>query len=568
MTFQSNAFQNNAFQVGGGAAAAADDPILGISPPEIDWTDFSDYGTSIAPLADDAGCQYPFVLSVTKTIDNTSGLSHTVTLPAFDPGDRLILLWGDNFNNSRSVTTGGWTEVLDVTTSSIFVAFRDMDGSEGATITVTNTPDTTEVVHFIVRLRAGTFDGGYAPQATHTLDGADPANPPSLSPSWGTEKAMWIAFCATDSTASPASMTSAPAGYRDYSDFGETGGTAAPDCMAGYGIGFYNSGTQDPGAFAITAQSSWDSATIAVKGLCDPVVGSFVDQQDFTDFTDYGFAVAPLSEDGAVAPEDFILGISEREIDWTDFADYGLSVDPLADDLREDFVLGVSEREHDWTDFGDYGFGQAAGFEQDHHLGTGDGLDFQDWTDFGDYGYSVDPLADDLREDFVLGISEREYDWTDFTDYGFDQAAGFEQDHLLGTDDGQDFQDWTDFTDYGFTLDPLSEEAREDFVLGISEREIDWTDFEDYGGQSSVVVEDVAPPEPPTPEPESPHVGGGQGSGDPGFGQRTIKLQVPIDDWKRKYRLALLKKRRKERENERRKRLLIALIHAMGVLDE
>jgi hypothetical protein len=217
-------------------------------------------------------CIFPEVLSVTKTIDNTSALSHTVTLPSFNAGDRLILLWGDNFNNSRAVTTGGWTEVLDVSTSSIFVAYRDMDGTEASTITVTNTPDSTEVVHFVVRLKVDTFDKTKAPEGVHTLNGADPADCPSLTPTWGRAKALWIAFCATDSTTSPITLTSAPYGYRDYSDFGETGGTAAPDSMAGYGIGFHDSATQNPATFTMSvAESSWDTATIAIKGYC-PIV--------------------------------------------------------------------------------------------------------------------------------------------------------------------------------------------------------------------------------------------------------------------------------------------------------
>jgi hypothetical protein len=83
-----------------------------------------------------------------------------------------------------------------------------------------------------------------------------------------------------------------------------------------------------------------------------------LDQQDFTDFTDYGFSSDPLSDNRR---EDFALGAGDGldEQDFTDRADYGSSLDPLSGDVV---------------------------VPQDFNLGDGKGLDTQDFTDLTEYG--------------------------------------------------------------------------------------------------------------------------------------------------------------------------------------
>lgn len=77
----------------------------------------------------------------------------------------------------------------------------------------------------------------------------------------------------------------------------------------------------------------------------------------------------------------------------------------------------------------------------------------------------------------------------------------------------------------------------------------------------------VAPPVPPAP-PSSGQLNFGLGGSVPGFGERPgRRLPEVLDESKRLRRLRLLELRRK-REQERRKRILVAMIHALGLLDD
>lgn len=217
-----------------------------------------------SPTIAQSGCQYPVVLSSATTVSNTNASSRSVTLPSASAGDRVILLWGDNGNANHTITGSTWTEVVE--NSSLFVAYRDFDGTEGSSITVGQT-DPSEVVYTFIVIRAGSFDDTVAPEASTTLD-AGTANSPSLTPSWGADPSLWISAIATDSSSSPATLTSPPSGYTLASGGNETGGTAIPDAMLFFGMAQKDTATDDPGAFTVTAQTSWDVATIAVKGFC------------------------------------------------------------------------------------------------------------------------------------------------------------------------------------------------------------------------------------------------------------------------------------------------------------
>lgn len=287
--FQGNAFQPNAFQMGSDAAPT------GLAVVEIsDGNDtvmilheqdqhVDHLGTVVSTIAQDADneCVFPNVLSVTPGSDLTTGTSHVVTFTA-SVGDGILVVLATNGNTHTA--TAGWTEVVD--NESVVSYWRIIDGTEGGTMTITSSAN-SESVWYVYRIQGGTFDPQSTPAASTSLN-AVTQDPPSLAWGWA-DKTLVLAAIAGDTSTSPITFTSGPSELASGFNGQETGGTSVPDAFLAVSFGAVDGSSLNPSAFNITAQVEYDLATIAIKGNCR-VQQSIIalDDQDWTDFSDYG----------------------------------------------------------------------------------------------------------------------------------------------------------------------------------------------------------------------------------------------------------------------------------------
>lgn len=241
---------------------------------------------------------------------------------------------------------------------------------------------------------------------------------------------------------------------------------------------------------------------------------------------------------------------------------------PLEDLPPVDTTVPPQETGQVWDDDEPVTDGLTAGApDQDDEYVSNEFADV--WDDDEPYveGWAQSPL-DDAPPDTTVPPQELGQVWDDdepVTD-GSTQPPPDQDDEYVRPPQPDVWDDDEPVTD-GFIAGPLDDAPV--IVVDISN-----TSFADVWDDDEPVTEGftdgplqdspVAPPNvPPLPEP----AGGGRGTGDPGFGSRTIRGEKQIDDRKRMWRLHV-KRERKRREQERRKRLLMALIHSLGLLDE
>lgn len=95
------------------------------------------------------------------------------------------------------------------------------------------------------------------------------ANPPSLSPSWGSDDNLWIAL-AGHAASSDNAFSAAPTNYTGFVNTGtSSGGSAA---SIGSGTRNLTASSEDPGTFSVNNNRWWAATTVAIRPSA--VVGS------------------------------------------------------------------------------------------------------------------------------------------------------------------------------------------------------------------------------------------------------------------------------------------------------
>jgi hypothetical protein len=204
------------------------------------------------------------VVEATNTsFENSAQTTHNISLPAgVSSGDLLIAVLSLDGNNADSTWPSGadlWTEQLDLASSGnrLSIAYRNADGTEGATVDVT-TDNSRKSSHMTFRI------SGHAVQAPDitagaTGSGANP-NPDSLTPAGGAADIVWLAICGTDHEWD---FTGWPTDYSNNqlevnSSSGSFGSSAAAATRN------LNTTTQDPGTFTHDGSDQWVACTMAV----------------------------------------------------------------------------------------------------------------------------------------------------------------------------------------------------------------------------------------------------------------------------------------------------------------
>ena len=194
------------------------------------------------------GHSHALALSVvaTNTSTQASGTSHTVALPSgIEDGQLVLVFFAHGTTGSPTVTwPAGWTRFITLTGWQ--AAYRFVDGTEGASITVTT--NTAQVSAHCTILIAGA--ARTAPEATTATGTSATPNPPSHSPVGGLQTYLWVAAGGANEP------IAGPSGYENYLSAGtDTACIAATRIIA--------TATENPGLFTAN-DSGWVIATISV----------------------------------------------------------------------------------------------------------------------------------------------------------------------------------------------------------------------------------------------------------------------------------------------------------------
>lgn len=210
--------------------------------------------------------EFPKVEATTLT-NNSGGTSHNITLPSGIQSGDIILVFFAGYSTA-GITTGipaGYTRLY---TSPSFGSLRFFetiykiaDGSEGGTtITCTTTSNT------FATLSSLRISGGIDISASVTsASGSSNPNPPSHSPSWGSDYNLWIAGMAHSGfelSQSPPSEYSSNTGQSSYTSGG------VDYARISYGSRNLIAASDDPNTFSgapTGAIACWIATTIAVK---------------------------------------------------------------------------------------------------------------------------------------------------------------------------------------------------------------------------------------------------------------------------------------------------------------
>lgn len=225
---------------------------------------------------------FPVVAGVAQSNANGNATSHTVSLPSgVEVGDLLVVIMG--FRGGRTYTTStvqfpaGWTELVTNTASSDgqgVVYYKVATGVEAgaSSITVAAAPTGgtgARSAHTVYRIQKGTYTG--TPEAAFinatTMVSSTNPNPPSLTPSWGTEKVLWIAGAAgTRAETTPNTGTFVPTDFESGTYEFDNSGTTTSSASVSTAIRYFEGSTLDPGSFTLTT-TVHRAFTIAIQGV-------------------------------------------------------------------------------------------------------------------------------------------------------------------------------------------------------------------------------------------------------------------------------------------------------------
>jgi len=180
-------------------------------------------------------------------------------------GDLLMAFLAADGNATFTWPSGAsaWTRIVDVDTPSSAhgeVAYRIADATEGPTISVDPGATAEQGTCFTWRIAAAAWHGSTPPEATTATGTSASADPPALTPSWGSADTLWIAFIAENG--GPLPVVTYPSGYVDNNEADESGGGgSAGGAIASKGA---TTNSDNPGTFD-QFNAAWAAVTVAVR---------------------------------------------------------------------------------------------------------------------------------------------------------------------------------------------------------------------------------------------------------------------------------------------------------------
>lgn len=206
--------------------------------------------------------------TATRTFPAMSGLTK-------NSGDLLIAIcvsYGTSAAGSFSGWDNGFTEIADVGSSGQMVigaAWKISTGSETAAPTVTQGNTISGHAQMILMSIPGAHPTS-APEVTAGAFGSTtPANPASLSPSWGSADTLWVNVIGNGRTSTSGTftgVTGAPTNYTNLYDTGTSGGTVVGEVDAAVCFRQVTASAEDTGTATLDTSNARNVAlTIAVR---------------------------------------------------------------------------------------------------------------------------------------------------------------------------------------------------------------------------------------------------------------------------------------------------------------
>ena len=205
----------------------------------------------------------PKVVARNTSAQDTAATSHTVDLPAgIVAGDLLIVVFAVRGNPGVTWGGTGFTEFFEVANGAnhaLALAYRQADGTEGATITVT-TGASQKSAHTAYRITGHVNPATHAPEASAGATGNSAApDPDSLSPTGGAKDYLWLAVLGWNQFGT--TLTGYPTNYLNGITKTTSSGNSA---NVGSAERELNAASENPGAFTLSASEQWIAATVAV----------------------------------------------------------------------------------------------------------------------------------------------------------------------------------------------------------------------------------------------------------------------------------------------------------------
>jgi hypothetical protein len=176
-------------------------------------------------------------------------------------GDRVIVLI-EAVVGQTITTPSGWTQIYQTTTNiTNYAAYRNCDGTEGATVNFTLSTATSGISVLAVKIKG--HDAAQAPEAgTNAASATTTVDPPAITPSWGSSKKS-LFITAYSRSGGPNAITAYPSGYFNaLGMYSESNGNTRNLATA---IRTATVASEDPGVFTLSGSNNTNCNTIAVK---------------------------------------------------------------------------------------------------------------------------------------------------------------------------------------------------------------------------------------------------------------------------------------------------------------
>ncbi len=196
------------------------------------------------------------VVEATNSGELEPSTSQSVTLPSgIQAGDLLIIVF---VSGSGTISASGWSTLFNEPDSSssirLVVFYKTAAGSDTATIS-----NSSGRVAAYTTYRISGHQG--VPEAQTTTGTSTTPDPPSLSPSWGLAKTLWIAAAGRLSSG-------VASGYPDnYTGGMSEVGAQPPIVFLGVSSAHRENevASEDPGSFTFEFSAPWVAATIGIR---------------------------------------------------------------------------------------------------------------------------------------------------------------------------------------------------------------------------------------------------------------------------------------------------------------
>ena len=200
------------------------------------------------------------------TTSTTSTTSHVVSLPTgYAAGDLLLIMFV--VHSSTATTPSGWTLVdtngVNSNSDNAYIFAKLATGSEGSSVTITTSASNlASGISVAITGARSSLTGMIEFAKLATTSTSLTPNPPSLTPTWGSARNIWIAVAFSQD--GNYTFSSYPTNYTDKQAIQQTGGFPGNSViMAGR---ILSASTEDPGVFTTTANARvWTTYTLAIR---------------------------------------------------------------------------------------------------------------------------------------------------------------------------------------------------------------------------------------------------------------------------------------------------------------